>query len=105
MKKEQFILTRLGTLAIIGFLPSIGKIFVTSGIIYMLGIFSKFSYCALFSIAIFAQENFNFINIMQDNEIPVRLIAFIQCSSIFSNTLVILLSDSLHPLYTHQVPF
>ena len=116
MKKDIVILERLGTLTLLGLLQSSLKIATCTGFFYLLSLFTSIEECLLLSISLFASENFHTINLIQEqqsssnDENPVsnlarqklqgKQISFYQVQSLVLNTLLIILSYTLHPFAT-----
>lgn len=118
MKKDIVILERLGTLVILGLLQSSVKIVTCTCFFYMLSLFASIEECLLLSISLFASENFHTMNLIQEQQSAIsneeidpvsnlarqrlqgKQISFYQAQSLVLNTLLIILSYTLHPFAT-----
>ena len=69
----------------------------------MIGLLSSWQHCILLSASVLATETRSVTQILKERQLPANFINFFQTESIVVNTLLIIVSYTLHPFTTHSV--
>lgn len=96
MRKDRVILDRSGTLFIVSVCPWVVKVLLTTLLFHLIGIFPMMRECAIFAIAIYAQNSFNIVNQLMQNDISNTRIVFYESATLLFNIISITLISSLH---------
>lgn len=103
MRKHQDVFERIGTLTLCGISQALSKVAVCVGGLMLIGLLRSWQECILLSASVLATETRSVTEILRDRQLPANIINFFQAESLVVNTLLIIVSYTLHPFSTHSV--